>query len=138
MSFITDHLCVASFDEAYDDDVKTKVTHFLNVASEIMVSSRANHVYKKIGIADDDINSDIRSILTEAIEWIDKVMRDQGVVCVHCWEGKSRSVCVCIAYLCLKQNWSFLGALAHMKFVRPDIDIFPQYQQQLRMFILGY
>lgn len=137
MSFITDNLCVASFDEAYDDHVKNNVTHFLNVASEIMVSSRANHDYKKIGIADDDINSDIRSILPDAMNWIEQAITKRGIVCVHCWEGKSRSVIVCIAYLCIKENWDYNYTLNYIRGIRPEIDIYPPYLQQLRMYLLG-
>ncbi len=138
MSKILDNLYVAGIEETYkDENLKSHVTHFLNVASELMITSRVDHQYKKIGINDDDINSDIRVILLDCINWIDSVITEGGVVCVHCLEGKSRSVCVCIAYLCLKHNWDFYEAYEWIKIQRPIIDIYPLYYQQLKMYITG-
>jgi len=138
MSKILDNLYVAGLEETYKDEkLKSQVSHFLNVASELMITSRVDHGYKKIGIKDDDINSDIRIILLDCINWIDHVIIEGGSVCVHCLEGKSRSVCVCIAYLCLKQNWNFHEAYEWIKSQRPIIDIYPLYYQQLKMYITG-
>lgn len=136
MSKITENLYVAGVEETFKDEtLKSRVTHFLNVASEVEINSRVDHEYKKISIDDDDMNSDIRSILLDCINWIDNVICNGGSVCVHCLEGKSRSVCVCIAYLCCKQSWTFDKAYEWMKLQRPCIDIFPLYLQQLRMYI---
>lgn len=139
MTKILDNLYVASLEETYKDEVlKSQVSHLLNVASELMITFRVDHGYKKIGINDDDINSDIRSILLDSINWIDDVISQGGSVCVHCLEGKSRSVCVCIAYLCCKLKWDFNEAYEWIKLQRPCIDIFPLYFQQLRMYINGF
>jgi protein-tyrosine phosphatase len=139
MSKVIDNLYVAGVEETFKDEaLKSHVTHFLNVASEIDIHERVDHGYKKIAINDDDINCDIRSILLDSINYIDGVINDNGFVCVHCLEGKSRSVCVCIAYLCCKLNWDFDVACQWMKQQRPCIDIFPLYLQQLRMYIKGY
>jgi dual specificity phosphatase 12 len=139
MSMITEKLYVAGAEETYQDcDLKGRVTHFLNVASEVMINTRVDHGYKKIGINDDDLNCDIRSILIDAVSWIDGIIEnDKGVVCVHCLEGKSRSICICIAYLCLKLDWDFHEAVKWVKHQRPEMDIFPLYYDQLRMYILG-
>lgn len=140
MSKITDNLYIAGFEETYKDThLKTKVTHFLNVASEIMISSRANHEYKKIGISDDDPNSDIRDILPKCIEHIDYVINElHGSICVHCLEGKSRSVCVCLAYLCCVEKWNLDDAVELIKKRRPCIDIFPLYLTQVYTYCSQY
>jgi protein-tyrosine phosphatase len=139
MSKVLDNLYVAGVEETYKDEaLKSNVTHFLNVASEVDIHERVDHGYKKIAINDDDINCDIRSILLDSINYIDGVNKEGGSVCVHCLEGKSRSVCVCIAYLCCKLNWDFDIACQWMKQQRPSLDIFPLYLQQLRMYIKGY
>jgi protein-tyrosine phosphatase len=118
MSKIIDKLYVAGAEETFkNEDLKLQVSHFLNVASE-----------------DDDENSDIRTILSDCINWIDEVITKGGSVCVHCLEGKSRSVCVCIAYLCIKQNWDFNEACEWLKNKRPTIDIYPLYYQQIKMY----
>lgn len=138
MTKIIDNLYVAGVEETYKDDIlKSKVSHFLNVASEVEISCRVDHGYKKIAINDDDVNCDIRSILLDCINWIDDVISNGGSVCVHCLEGKSRSVCVCIAYLCCKNKWNFNEAYKWVKLQRPCIDIFPLYFEQLRMYITG-
>lgn len=135
MSKIIDNLYVAGAEETFkNEDLKLQVSHFLNVASEVMISGRVDHEYKKIGIEDDDENSDIRTILSDCIDWIDEVITKGGSVCVHCLEGKSRSVCVCIAYLCIKQNWDFNEACEWLKNKRPTIDIYPLYYQQVKMY----
>lgn len=138
MSKILDNLYIASFEETFkDDEMLSQVTHILNVASELMINKRVNHEYRKIGINDDDRNCDIRSILLDSINWIDKALSEGGSVCVHCLEGKSRSVCVCIAYLCCKLGWEFEDAYEWVKQQRPCIDIFPLYFQQLKLYVTG-
>jgi protein-tyrosine phosphatase len=138
MSKILDTLFVASVEETYQEYIKTNASHILNVASELMIPGRVDHVYTKIGIPDDDPESDIRNILPACLEWIHDALENGGSVCVHCLEGKSRSVCVCIAYLCCKKKWSFRHAYNHIKQLRPCIDVFPLYFRQLEIFIEEY
>lgn len=136
MSKIVDNLFVAGVEETYkNEELKASVTHFLNVASEVEILGRINHGYRKIAINDDDDNCDIRTILPESIEWIDKVVKGGGSVCVHCLEGKSRSVCVCIAYMCRCLGWNFDEAVERVRLQRPCMDIWPLYKEQLRMFV---
>ena len=135
MSQILDNVFIASVDETFHDHVlKSKVTHFLNVASELDIIERVNHTYHKIAIADDDEHSDIRDILLPCITWIHDALQQNtgGAVCVHCLEGKSRSVCVCIAYMCEYHNMTFDEALCIVANKRPIVDIFPLYKKQLR------
>jgi len=136
MSKIVDNLFVAGVDETYkNEELKASVTHFLNVASEVEIAERVDHGYHKVGINDDDDKCDIRTILPESIEWINKVVQEGGSVCVHCLEGKSRSVCVCIAYMCCCLGWNFDEALERVQIARPCLDIWPLYKEQLRMFV---
>lgn len=136
MSKVLDNLYVAGAEETFKDEVlKSQVTHFLNVASEVEISNRVDHGYRKIAINDDDINCDIRSILLDCINYIAEIHINGGSVCVHCLEGKSRSVCVCIAYMCCNLGWDFDEACKWMQKQRPCIDIFPLYLEQLRTYI---
>lgn len=135
MAKILDNLYVAGVEETYKEELKSKVTHFLNVASEIEIHERVDHGYKKIGINDDDIDCDIRTILLDCMEHIHNVLVEGGSICVHCLEGKSRSVCVCIAYMCCKLGWDFDEAYNYVKKQRPCIDIFPLYYEQLREYV---
>lgn len=133
MSKILDNLYVAGVEETFKDELlKASVTHFLNVASELDILDRVNHGYKKIAINDDDCQCDIRDILPDCIDYIARVHQNGCSVCVHCLEGKSRSVCVCIAYLCTKLEWNFKDAYDWVKKHRPCTDVFPLYLHQLQ------
>ena len=51
---------------------------------------------------------------------------------IHCLEGKSRSVGVAIAYMVKFCNETPESAYDQIKKVRPQIDIFPAYFEQLQ------
>lgn len=139
MTEITKHLYVASVEETFKDKyLKSNVTHFLNVANEVMINERVNHTYKKIGINDDDNEENICDIIKPCLEWMHSVINDNGIVCVHCLEGKSRSICVCIAYLCYYNEMSYEDAYELIKNKRSNIDIFPKYETQLKKWLEYY
>lgn len=136
MTQITSNLWVGSLDDAFDPAIIKNVTHILNVASELEILPRLHHKYIKIAVNDDDKNTDITTILDECIDWITQAHNeDNGTVLVHCLEGKSRSVCVCLAYMCVRLGMSFQDALDLIKTKRPIIDIFPLYQRQLEDYL---
>lgn len=136
MSQITEEIYVGSYDDAFlNNEILSNVTHILNVAKEINVSDRVNHIYKKIAIEDDDIHEDIRVIFNESIKFIDDALSNNGKVFIHCWEGKSRSVCVCIAYLCVRYKMTLVNALKLLRTRRPETDIFPLYFEQLSLYL---
>lgn len=136
MSQILENIYIAGVEETYrDEKLKANVTHFLNVASEVMISERVNHGYMKIAIEDDDYDSNIRDILPVCIAWLRKVIDEGGCVCIHCLEGKSRSVCICIGYLCVSLGISYDEAYEMIKKKRECIDVFPLYEKQLRDWI---
>jgi len=137
MNSISKVLYVGSLDDAYNEHIISNVTHILNVADEIDINQRINHNYIKCACSDDDPNENIQRIIPECIEWIHNSIQTNGIVLVHCLEGKSRSVCVCIAYLCLKDNWDFDQAYNHIKNIRPIIDIYPLYLQQVREYVIS-
>ena len=137
MSHILDHLYIAGVEETYlDENVKSSCTHFLNVALEVMISERVDHEYRKIAIADDDAKSDIREILAHCISYMHDIIQQGGTICVHCMEGKSRSVCVALAYMCCIEKWNLQDALGWIKHKRPCIDIFPLYFDQTCEYIV--
>lgn len=135
MSMISESIFVGSLEDAYNDVLTCQVTHILNVAKELNLLERVNHVYKKIAVADDNMYTDIRSIFSECFDFIDTAVNEGGKVLIHCLEGKSRSVCVCLAYLCIKYNMSLPEALDLVRIKRPCIDIYPLYFDQLSSYI---
>eukprot|EP00913_Durusdinium_trenchii_P024375 g22884.t1 len=61
---------------------------------------------------------DLNENLEKALEIIGKAESLGGAVLVHCHEGKSRSVSVCLAYL-MKSGLSLASSLAYVKSKRP-------------------
>lgn len=133
MSKVLETLYVGSLDEAFDEDVLSNVHAILNVASELDLLPRLNHEYKKININDDDPTEDIRKHTTEAIEWMDTQIKKGNKVLVHCLEGRSRSVCICIAYLIKKQGYTYENAVERLRRCAKYYDPYPLYLEQLKI-----
>lgn len=63
----------------------------------------------------DDEETNISSIFAEACNFIDHVEKIGGKVLVHCFEGRSRSATMVIAYLMLRKNFTLLDAWSTLK-----------------------
>ena len=121
-------LIIGSLDESFNRVLLDtyNITHFLNTAPEVNITTRVDRVYEKHGVPDDCNDSDIRSIIDESIEFIKGAHKTDGV------DGKSRSVCVVLAYMVCVLRWNFNDALSYMSSLRPHIDPFPSYMEQTR------
>ncbi|KAK9009227.1 hypothetical protein V6N11_035772 [Hibiscus sabdariffa] len=94
------------------------ITHVLCLCSnEIGQADSQYHdlfEYKNFSIYDNE-DSNISSIFEEVCDFIDHVEQTGGRVLVHCFEGKSRSATVVIAYLMLRKNLTLLEAWNSLK-----------------------
>ncbi|CAM0881183.1 unnamed protein product [Alopecurus aequalis] len=70
--------------------------------------------YRNFSINDDE-NADISDVFEDASDFIDFVEHLHGKVLVHCFEGKSRSTTVVLAYLMLRKNYTLLEAWNMLK-----------------------
>ncbi|KAJ4728870.1 Dual specificity protein phosphatase phs1 [Melia azedarach] len=70
--------------------------------------------YKNFSISDDE-DSNISGIFDEASDFIDHVEQTGGRVLVHCFEGRSRSATLVLAYLMLRKNFTLLRAWNTLK-----------------------
>jgi protein-tyrosine phosphatase len=128
-------LFVGDVNDAFDRTELTKVgvTHILNVASELNFSERVGFEYAKIAIDDDCHTCDMCKILPKTIEFIHEATRSGGKVMVHCLEGKSKSVCVALAYMIIHEGWDS----EILQFLTHHHHIYPLYLQQTLAYCLG-
>merc|ERR1712226_1588677 len=68
---------------------------------------------------EDTEDQDLLSCLEEGLRIIDEAVASGGKVFVHCFEGKSRSVSLCLAYIMTRERRPLAEGLAFMKSRRP-------------------
>merc|ERR1712217_445536 len=89
---------------------------------------------------EDSEDQDLSESFTRGLAIIDEVAQSGGRVLIHCHEGKSRSVSLCLAYLISRQRRSLDDALAFVKSrrreARPNAGFWKQLLQ-LEFSVLG-
>ncbi|KAK1664737.1 hypothetical protein QYE76_052896 [Lolium multiflorum] len=94
------------------------VTHVLCLCANEIGQSESQKPclfdYRNFSINDDE-NADISDVFKDASDFIDFVEHLHGKVLVHCFEGKSRSATVVLAYLMLRKNYTLLEAWNMLK-----------------------
>ncbi|OEL22268.1 Dual specificity protein phosphatase PHS1 [Dichanthelium oligosanthes] len=94
------------------------ITHILCLCANEIGQSESQKpglfYYRNFSINDDD-NADIGDVFQDASDFIDYVDHLRGKVLVHCFEGKSRSATVVLAYLMLRKNFTLLEAWNMLK-----------------------
>ncbi|KAK7318328.1 hypothetical protein RJT34_03027 [Clitoria ternatea] len=94
------------------------ITHILCLCTNEIGQSESQFPdlfeYKNFSVSDsEDFN--IGSIFEEACDFIDEVDKKGQRVLVHCFEGKSRSVTLVLAYLMLRKKYTLLLAWQALK-----------------------
>ncbi|KAI3846566.1 hypothetical protein MKX03_008248 [Papaver bracteatum] len=94
------------------------ITHILCLCSNEIGQSDSqypNHFeYKNFSIFDNE-DANISKLFEEASDFIQMVENSGRKVLVHCFEGKSRSATVVLAYLMLRKNFTLLDAWNTLK-----------------------
>ncbi len=105
------------------------VTHVVNVASSACTTGDGFEVLNMA--MHDDSGQDITACLPVALSFIDAAIASGGGVLVHCVQGVSRSTSIVLAYLIWKLKYTFAGALAKIRMVRPSASPNPAFTAQL-------
>lgn len=137
MTEIVPGLWIGSVSDAFDTHLlrRAGVTTLLNVAEELEFAGRIGVEYAKIGISDDSDDEDMRTILPDAVAFLERVvLRKGGAVMVHCLEGRSRSVCIALAFAVTCLGCHFDECLASIRARRPDADPWLPYLSQTKSF----
>lgn len=94
------------------------ITHILCLCSNEIGQSDSQYPdlfeYRNFSICDDE-DTNISNIFEEAHDFIDHVEQTGGKVLVHCFEGRSRSATVVLAYLMLRKKLTLLEAWNKLK-----------------------
>lgn len=94
------------------------VTHILCLCSNEIGQSDSQYPdhfeYRNFSVSDND-DADIADLFEEACDFIDYVEYLGGKVLVHCFEGKSRSATVVLAYLMLRKGLTLSQAWTLLK-----------------------
>ncbi|XP_078158594.1 dual specificity protein phosphatase PHS1-like isoform X2 [Carex rostrata] len=94
------------------------ITHILCLCSNEIGQSDSQFPelfqYKNFSILDDE-DADISGLFEEAADYIVNVENSGGKILVHCFEGKSRSATVVLAYLILRKGYTLSKAWSILK-----------------------
>ncbi|RNA41618.1 phosphatase Slingshot 2 -like protein [Brachionus plicatilis] len=117
----------------YDSLVNDRVTHILNVSSEVDNFFPDAFKYLNIRVLDID-ETDLLKEFDRTFKFIQEA-KDQNTACfVHCKMGVSRSASVVIAYLMKEQDYTFEQALSFTKQKRPCVNPNEGFRTQLRTY----
>ena len=131
MSEITDQIYVGSYADASSEQYlsERRITHVITCADEFP-SSIIRSGYK-IPIVDDLADSKTKKYFLEAASVLDRWVREDKKIMVHCFAGMSRSTSVVITYFIVYKGWSFDIAHGHLK-QRRFIPILKEIEADLR------
>lgn len=116
----TDFLYIGSIGSAYNSErmLQSGITHILCLSEVIRLNFPEKFIYMRVPMADQPdykIADDLQGIF----EFMEEIKSTGGKLLVHCYQGKSRSVTVCCAYLIKYHNHSVESALELIREVRP-------------------
>jgi hypothetical protein len=153
MSQILPNLYVGSLDDAFDEEFIKDIDVIVNVASELVLIPRINHEYKYFPLNDDDPRENILRVLgitdlknplkginkgVNLVEYIRSAINNKKRVLVHCLEGRSRSVVVCILYLIKVHKLKMEDAISIVVNRNKNgtkNDIYPEYLNQVKYYV---
>lgn len=119
----TSFIFIGSLGAAYNKTTlqQTNITHVLCLSSVVKIMFPDDFIYKRVSMKDIP-EFDFLAHLSECLAFIENCRQydnGRGNILVHCYQGKSRSVAVVMAYLIRTFNYTVDQSLSLIKSVRP-------------------
>jgi len=96
------------------------ITHIVNVTKDLNDEFREDFQYYRIPMWD-DFRKDIKKHFKDAFSFIDRALKDNGTVFIHCQAGISRSSTFVIGYLMHVGFGNLCKSYDYVKSLRPQI-----------------
>jgi len=114
------YLSVGSVGAAYNlEELKSsKISHILCLASKVKLKFPDKFCYCRVNMLDSP-DTNLSKHLLECFKHIEEARNVGGKILIHCFQGKSRSVAVCCAYLISFHGFSLNDALQLIRSTRP-------------------
>ena len=140
MSQIDDLIWVGSCSDACNTEFMYQrgIEHIICCAEEykyppgFLILERRAHQWYRVPIKDNVADKLTEGYFKDAAAKLNEWVSNESEVLVHCREGKSRSVCVVIAYYMIYREWSFDIAYWHLKVRQPMTNLWYEYVPILR------
>jgi len=133
---IENFLFVAGETIAYNEKklAENGITHILNAAGDACENKFPDKIKYLTFYLKDSRSENIECVFYEAGAFIESAKQQNGRVLVHCVQGVSRSVALCISYLIFKHEYTFNKAYDHIRKVREIASPNPAFWAQLLNF----
>jgi|SaaInlStandDraft_4_1057021.scaffolds.fasta_scaffold19712_1 protein-tyrosine phosphatase len=83
----------------------------------------------------DSRDSDLKSILRDALKFIDNSLKSNNKILVHCKAGMNRSPAVVIAYLVIYKSYNIDDASQFVKIKKPSIQLHKHYLNDIEEYL---
>jgi protein-tyrosine phosphatase len=130
---ISNFLWLGSVESAQDRKLidSLQITHIVNAT----IRSRRNFFpetikYLTVDILD-EISEDMSSFFAPVNQFIDQAQQENGRVLIHCQAGISRSACLTVNYLRVRNHWTLKDALEFVIQQRPEVHPNRSFMEQL-------
>ena len=110
--------------------VKMRVTHILNVTTEMPNKFPDNFIYLKIPIRD-EYEEDLGVHFDKIISWLKNVQDKKGKVYIHCSAGASRAPASAMAFLISERKIPLADAFNYIQARRPLVNVNKHFLFQL-------
>ncbi|CAK63622.1 unnamed protein product (macronuclear) [Paramecium tetraurelia] len=116
-SVIPNFLYVGGEQIAYNKEVLKQigVTHVVNCAGDVCKNKYPDDFFYQTYYLKDSKTENIECLFYEVISIIENAKKNNGKVLIHCVQGVSRSVSLCIAYLIISQQITYSQAFDIIK-----------------------